>query len=264
MDVFIHVTDDGGATFDFLGTGREKHSDNHAFVIDPGDPNHLLAGTDAGLYESFDDGVNWRHFPNMPISQFYKLALDTAEPFYNIVGGAQDLGTLIGPSRTNNIEGIRNQDWYVPLGADGYDTAVDPTEPDLIYMQTQGGRMQRYDRRSHELIDIQPMPAPGDPPERFNWDAPIIVSPHASSRLYFGSQRLWRSDDRGNGWTAVSGGSHSRSQSLRARDDGPAYGASMHSTTMAPCRFTARSRRSPNRLWSRDSSISAPMTGGFK
>ena len=205
MDVFIHVTDDGGASFDFLGTGREKHSDNHAFVIDPGDPNHLLAGTDAGLYESFDDGVNWRHFPNMPISQFYKLALDTAEPFYNIVGGAQDLGTLIGPSRTNNIEGIRNQDWYVPLGADGYDTAVDPTEPDLIYMQTQGGRMQRYDRRSHELIDIQPMPAPGDPPERFNWDAPIIVSPHASSRLYFGSQRLWRSDDRGNGWTAVSG-----------------------------------------------------------
>ena len=205
MDVFIHVTDDGGATFDFLGTGREKHSDNHAFVIDPGDAKHLLAGTDAGLYESFDDGVSWRHFPNMPISQFYKLALDMAEPFYNIVGGAQDLGTLIGPSRTNNIEGIRNQDWYVPLGADGYDTAVDPTEPDLIYMQTQGGRMKRYDRRSHELIDIQPMPAEGDPPERFNWDAPIIVSPHASSRVYFGSQRLWRSDDRGNGWTAVSG-----------------------------------------------------------
>ena len=204
MDVFVHVTGDGGATFKFLGNGREKHSDNHALVIDPEDPQHLLAGTDASLYESFDDGKTWRQFPNLPVAQFYKLALDTAEPFYNIVGGAQDMGTLLGPSRTDNIEGIRNQDWYVPLGADGYNCAFDPLDPNLVYMQTQGGRLQRYDRRSHEFIDIQPMPAPGDPPERFNWDAPILVSPHSNTRLYFGSQRLWRSDDRGNSWTAVS------------------------------------------------------------
>ena len=205
MDVFLHVTRDGGATFEVLGTGRGKHSDNHALVIDPDNPDHLLAGTDASLYESFDEGATWRQFPNLPVSQFYKLALDTAEPFYNIAGGAQDLGTLVGPSRTTNIEGVRNQDWYVPLGADGYDTAFDPKEPDIAYMQTQGGRLRRYDRRSHEFIDIQPMAAAGDPPERFNWDAPIVVSPHSDTRLYFGSQRLWRSDDRGDSWTPLSG-----------------------------------------------------------
>ena len=116
MDVFLHVTRNGGATFEVLGTGSEKHSDNHALVIDVEDPNHLIVGTDASLFESFDEGTTWRQFPNLPISQFYKLALDTAEPFYNILGGAQDLGTLLGPSRTNNIEGIRNRDWYVPLG----------------------------------------------------------------------------------------------------------------------------------------------------
>jgi photosystem II stability/assembly factor-like uncharacterized protein len=206
MDVFLHVTRDGGATFDVLGTGSEKHSDNHALVIDREDPNHLIVGTDASVYESFDEGTTWRQFPNLPVSQFYKLALDTAEPFYDIVGGAQDLGTLLGPSRTNNVEGIRNRDWYVPLGADGYACAFDPEEPNLVYMQTQGGELQRYDRRSHELIGIKPVPAPGEPPERWNWDSPIIVSPHSHTRLYFGSQRLWRSDDQGNSWRSSSGG----------------------------------------------------------
>ena len=205
MDVFIHVTRDGGSSFEVLGTGREKHSDNHALYIDPEDPDHLLVGTDASLYETFDEGTTWRQFPNLPVSQFYKLALDNAEPFYNILGGAQDLGTLLGPSRTTNTEGIRNQDWYVPLGADGYSCAVDPEEPDLMYMEIQVGNLKRYDRRSHEILDIQPMPAPGDPPERWNWDAPLIISPHDNHRLYFGSQRLWRSDDQGNSWVAVSG-----------------------------------------------------------
>ncbi len=205
MDVFLHVTRDGGKSFQILGTGGEKHSDNHALYIDPEDPEHLLAGTDASLYETFDDGKSWRQIPNLPISQFYKLALDNAEPFYNILGGAQDLGTLLGPSRTTNTEGVRNLDWYVPLGADGYSCAFDPEEPDLMYMEIQVGNLKRYDRRSHEILDIQPIPAPGDPPERWNWDAPLLISPHSKTRLYFGSQRLWRSEDRGDSWTAVSG-----------------------------------------------------------
>jgi len=204
MDVFLHVTYDGGANFKILGTGREKHSDNHALALDPEDPDHLIVGTDASLYESFDEGAHWRQFPNLPISQFYKLALDTAEPFYNILGGAQDLGTLLGPSRTTNVEGVRNRDWFIPLGADGYSCAFDPEDPNLAYMEIQVGRLNRYDRLSHELLDIRPVPALGEPPERWNWDAPLVVSPHSSSRLYFGSQRLWRSDDRGDSWTAVS------------------------------------------------------------
>ena len=204
MDVFLHVTRDGGASFSVLGDGRQKHSDNHALVIDPADPEHLLVGTDASLYESFDDGETWRQFPNLPISQFYKLALDSSEPFYNILGGAQDLGTLFGPSRTTNVEGVRNRDWFVPLGADGYACAFDPENPNIAYMEWQVGRLQRWDRASGESLDIQPVPAPGEPPERWNWDAPLIISPHSSTRLYFASQRLWRSDDRGDSWTAVS------------------------------------------------------------
>jgi photosystem II stability/assembly factor-like uncharacterized protein len=205
MDVFFHVTRDGGASFDFLGTGREKHSDNHALWIDPDDGLHLIAGTDAGLYETFDQGTTWRHFPNLPVSQFYKLALDNSEPFYNVLGGAQDLGTLFGPSRTLNVEGIRNRDWYAPMGADGYGVAIDPDDPHTLYLETQVGNLYRYDRRSEEALQIQPQPAPGDPPERWNWDSPILISPHDPSRLYFGSQRLWRSDDRGDSWRPVSG-----------------------------------------------------------
>ncbi|RMH20359.1 MAG: glycosyl hydrolase, partial [Acidobacteria bacterium] len=209
MDVFLHVTRDGGATFEVLGDGRQKHSDNHALWIDPQDPEHLIAGTDGGLYESFDDGRRWRHVPNLPISQFYKLALSpgspAGSPFYDVVGGAQDLGTLLGPVRTTGAEGVRNEDWLVPLGADGYDCAFDPEIPDLVYLEWQRGHLNRYDRKSGELIDVQPQPAPGEPPERWNWDAPLEVSAHAPGRLYFGSQRLWRSDDRGDSWRPISG-----------------------------------------------------------
>ena len=205
MDVFVHVTRDGGATFAELGTGREKHSDNHAFWIDPANGRHILAGTDAGLYETFDEGTTWRHFPNLPVSQFYKLALDNNEPFYNIIGGAQDLGTLHGPSRTLNLEGVRNRDWYAPLGADGHALAFDPTDPAIAYIQSQQGNPRRVDLVNHELIDIRPLPAPGDPPERWNWDSPIVASPHAEGRIYYASQRVWRSDDRGGSWRAVSG-----------------------------------------------------------
>ena len=204
MDVFLHITENGGADFDYLGTGRAKHSDNHALWIDPEDPDHMLAGTDASLYETFDHGTTWRQFPNLPISQFYKVAVDDSEPFYNILGGAQDLGTLWGPSRTASVEGIRNLDWYVPLGADGYGVAFDPEDANIMYMMWQVGRLQRVDKLSHEAVDIQPLPAPGEPPERWNWDSPLLVSPHDRTRLYFGSQRLWRSDDRGDSWTAVS------------------------------------------------------------
>ena len=205
MDVFLHVTRDGGKTFSVLGDGRQKHSDNHALWIDPEDPGHLLAGTDAGLYESFDEGASWRHFPNLPISQFYKVALSNAEPFYDLLGGAQDLGTVHGPSRTTNMEGVRNRDWYVPLGADGYGVEIDPRDPNVLYLMTQQGNLQRADRRSGEVLHIQPVAAPGEPPERWNWDSPILVSPHDPDRLWFGSQRVWRSDDRGQSWTAVSG-----------------------------------------------------------
>jgi len=205
MDVFINVTRDAGKTFEYGETGRTKHSDNHALWIDPANGQHLIVGTDGGLYESFDEGVTWRHFPNLPVSQFYKVGLDNAEPFYNVVVGAQDLGTLLGPSRTTNVEGVRNQDWYVPLGADGYDVAFDPKDPNIVYMEIQQGELHRHNRTTLEILNIQPQPEPNDPPERWNWDSPIQVSPHDHKTLYFGSQRVWKSTDRGNSWTAISG-----------------------------------------------------------
>lgn len=205
MDVFIQVTRDGGATFETLETGNDKHSDNHALVIDPANGRHLIVGTDSGVYESFDEGKTFRHFPNLPVSQFYKVALNNRAPFYDILGGAQDLGTMHGPSRTLNRDGIRNQDWYVPLGADGYGVAFDPRDPDILYMMWQEGNLIRKDRRSDEGLGIRPQPAPGDPAERWNWDSPLLVSPHNPDRIYYGSQRIWRSDDRGSAWAPISG-----------------------------------------------------------
>ena len=203
MDVFIRVSRDGGKTFKVLGTGREKHSDNHALWIDPDNGRHLIAGTDGGLYETFDEGTTWRHFPNLPISQFYKLSLDNSLPYFNIVGGAQDLGTLIGPSRTMNTEGVRNQDWYVPLGADGYDNAFDPRNPDIVYMEIQEGNLYRHNKETGEVMDIQPQSS-GNETDRWNWDSPILISSHNHQRLYYGSQRVWRSDDQGSSWKPIS------------------------------------------------------------
>ncbi|MBO6575050.1 MAG: hypothetical protein JJ896_06535 [Rhodothermales bacterium] len=204
MDVWLHVTRDGGHTFEELETGWGKHSDNHAMWIDPHDANHMLVGTDGGLYETFDEGQTFRHFPNLPISQFYKVAVNNRAPFYDVLGGAQDLGTLMGPSRTLNREGVRNRDWYVPLGADGQGVAFDPENDEIAYMATQQGNWYRHNKITEEVIDIQPQAAPGEPAERWNWDAPISISPH-SNRVYVASQRLWASDDQGHSWTALSG-----------------------------------------------------------
>ncbi len=204
MDVWMHVSDDGGESFAQIGE-RNKHSDNHALAFDLKDPDYLLAGSDGGLYETFDHGGTWKYLANLPVTQFYKICVDNETPVYNVIGGAQDNGTQLGPSRTLSLHGIRNRDWIVPLGADGYACAADPDDPNTLYAEWQRGSLVRWDKGSGERVSIQPQPGLGDEPERWNWDAPVIVSPHSSSRLYFGSQRLWRSDDRGDSWRPVSG-----------------------------------------------------------
>jgi photosystem II stability/assembly factor-like uncharacterized protein len=203
MDVRIQVSDDGGSTFRRLKE-ESKHSDNHALAFRPDDPDYLLAGTDGGLYESFDLAENWRFVANLPVTQFYKLALDDSQPFYNVYGGTQDNNTQGGPVRTASVNGIRNADWFITLFADGHQPAVEPGNPNIVYSEWQEGNLTRTDRATGGIVYIQPQPEPGDPPERFNWDAPILISPHSPTRIYYGSQRVWRSDDRGDSWTPVS------------------------------------------------------------
>ena len=204
MDATLHITEDGGKTFVPQPHGH-KHGDHHAMAFDPADPDYLMYGTDGGLYESFDLGETFRFAANLPVTQFYKLAVDYDEPFYNIYGGTQDNSTQGGPSRTDNVNGIRNSDWFITVFADGHQPAVDPTNPDIVYSEWQQGNLVRYDRKSGEIVYIQPQPGADEETDRFNWDAPILISPHNPTRLYYASQRVWRSDDRGDSWTAISG-----------------------------------------------------------
>jgi photosystem II stability/assembly factor-like uncharacterized protein len=203
MDVRIQVSDDGGKNFRRL-TEQHKHSDNHALAFRADDPDYLLCGTDGGLYESFDLAANWRFVDNLPVTQFYKIALDDAEPFYNIYGGTQDNSTEGGPSRTDNVQGIQNSDWRVVLDWDGHQPATEPGNPNIVYAERQEGFLSRIDMATGEIVDIQPQAEDGDPFERFNWDAPILVSPHNPTRLYVASQRVWKSENRGDEWTAIS------------------------------------------------------------
>ncbi len=202
-DTYYKVSDDGGKTVRNLGE-LNKHIDNHAIWIDPANTDHLLVGCDGGVYETWDFAGTWHFKPNLPVTQFYKVATDQSGPFYHVHGGTQDNLSLGGPNKSTSINGVLNSDWYVTSTGDGFETQVDPTDPNIIYAQSQYGGLSRFDRRSGEYLPIKPVEAEGDAALRWNWDAPLTVSQHQPTRLYFGANRLYRTDDRGNSWTAIS------------------------------------------------------------
>lgn len=198
------ISDDHGATFRRMNN-TNKHVDDHAIAFRKDDPNYIMIGTDGGLYESFELTESWNFIRNLPVMQYYKVSVDDAKPFYNIYGGTQDNGSNGGPSRTDDRDGIRNRDFFKTLGADGHDSATEPGNPDIIYGEYQQGALHRVDRTTGEAVFIQPQPAEGEGYERFNWDAPIEISPHKPTRLYFASHRVWKTEDRGDSWTPISG-----------------------------------------------------------
>jgi len=203
LDTFLNESVDGGRTFRRVPR-TNRHVDDHALWIDPNDTDHLRVGCDGGLYETWDHGRNWRFAPNLPVTQFYRVSVDNALPFYNVYGGTQDNSTLGGPSRTTDTIGIANEHWLITVGGDGFETQVDPTDPQIVYSQWQHGGLVRHDRRSGEVLDIKPREQPGDAPLRWNWDSPLLISPHNHKRLYFAANILFRSDDQGASWRAVS------------------------------------------------------------
>lgn len=203
VDMMTKVSDDGGKTLEAINH-RYLHVDNHDIAFDKEDPNYLLIAGDGGIYESWDHGANWRFTSNIPISQFYRVGVDNDTPFYNVYGGTQDNNTIGGPSRTINQRGINNSDWYITNGGDGFQTRVDPTNPDIVYSMSQYAGIVRYDRKSGERVDIQPQPKADAAPYRWNWDAPLLISNHDNKTLYLAANKLFKSTDRGNSWQEIS------------------------------------------------------------
>jgi len=239
MGTQLYFSNDAGRTP--RRVGQSIHVDNHAFWVDPDDPDHYLVGEDGGLAITWDRGRTYDAIMQLPVGQFYAIALDMQEPFW-ICGGLQDNGSWCGPSRTNRRAGILNQDWFNVDGGDGFYAGVDPTDPNTVYVESQGGSISRLDLRTwtrkqiraggpllSRLLEDSVLIARGDtttpitPEEqravnaykariaadslnrpRFNWSTPFFLSPHNPRTLYLGGNRLYKSVDQGDHWAPIS------------------------------------------------------------
>ncbi len=205
IDVFLKVSDDAGKTWRNLGE-RYKHVDNHVIWIDPDDTDHYLVGCDGGLYESFDRAATWRFFANLPITQFYRVDVDNAAPVLQRLRRHPGQQHARRPSRTLTEHGATNSDWFVTRGGDGFHARVDPERPEhrLLEAAVRRARPLRPQERR-----ARPDPAAGRRRASRRCagtgTAPLVISPHKHTRLYFAAQRVFRSDDRGDSWTPISG-----------------------------------------------------------
>ncbi|MGE5234984.1 MAG: VPS10 domain-containing protein [Acidobacteriota bacterium] len=209
----LHVSHDGGATWSRMGADK-VHVDHHAMWIDPVNPKHALLGNDGGLYATWDAGDTWGFINNTAIGEFYNLAVDMKTP-YTVCGGLQDNGTWCGPSATDfgtNVQeddsaeafGITNLDWRFLTGGDGFHVAIDPTNPAVVYSESQEGHLSRLDLATGVRKSLRPEAREGQPAYRFNWNTPFVISHHDPSVLYLGGNVLFRLTDRGDDWQAIS------------------------------------------------------------
>jgi photosystem II stability/assembly factor-like uncharacterized protein len=204
METITQVTLDGGKTWNSVGN-NQRHVDDHAMWIDPENTSHFYIGGDGGIYETFDEGKNYIFKSNLPVTQFYRVNVDNASPFYNVYGGTQDNNSMGGPSQNTDRDGVVNDDWFVTQGGDGFWLAIDPVDENIIYTESQYGGASRYDKRSQESVSIRPIPPKGEKTYRWYWDTPLIISPHQRERIYIAANKVFRSDDRGNSWEVISG-----------------------------------------------------------
>jgi photosystem II stability/assembly factor-like uncharacterized protein len=193
------ISEDGGKTFNRIG--GSVHSDFHAVWIDPENPERMIVGDDGGVSISEDRGTTFRFVSNLPLSQFYHVSYDMEQP-YNVYGGLQDNNSWYAPS--NAPSGIHNRDWRALFGGDGFWAFNDPTDPDYVYAEYQGGHLARVNKKTMETRLIAPAPGAGERKFRFNWNTPLHISSNQKGTIYLGAQYLFRSRDHGNSWERIS------------------------------------------------------------
>ena len=196
----MFYSEDGGRTFNSDLVTR-IHGDYHALWIDPANSNHMLAGSDGGIHISYDRGRSWDYVNTIPLGQFYEISLDNRKPYW-VYGGLQDNGSWSGPAGTLTQAGITNDDWIRTGGGDGFYSQVDPADPDTVYVESQNGNVSRLEMKTGERRNIRPEPRSTEKAYRFDWNSPIVISAFNHQTIYFGGNRVFRSTDRGDSWTA--------------------------------------------------------------
>jgi photosystem II stability/assembly factor-like uncharacterized protein len=254
------VSSDGGQSFSGIGGGA--HGDFHDVWVDPTSTDRLITGDDGGVWYSYDAGNKWWKGDNLPVSQFYHVSLDNDRP-YHVYGGLQDNSSWVGDSEYPG--GITNSRWENMYGGDGFWMFVDPTDQNYLYAESQGGEIGRINRKTHEIRPLKPLPRYKEGKERFNWNAPIHVSPTNNGTLYIGSQYLYRTKDFGQIWDRVSPDltTNDPSKQLQEQSGGVTVdnsAAEMHTTIYA----IAESPRSPNLIWvgTDDGNLQVTRDGG--
>ena len=227
----FHVSTDGGQKFKAIGGGI--HSDHHALWIDPSNPLHLITGNDGGVDISHDGGKTWLPVQSMDLAQVYQVGIDMRQPYY-VYCGFQDNGSWGGPSATLDAAGIANDDWVSIGSGDGFYTQADPGDSNIVYSNSQMNGLYRYDWRVLKNKAIRPTASLANPPFRFNWNSPILISPHDSKTVYSGGQFLFKSPDRGVTWEIISPDLTTNDPEKQKDSGGPVTldnsGAEMHCT----------------------------------
>ena len=259
-DGSLIVSADGGKSFSNISGGA--HGDFHDIWIDPENTDHLIVGDDGGVWYSYDGANNWWKAANLPISQFYHVSVDMDRP-YHVYGGLQDNSSWVGESQYPG--GITNAQWENMYGGDGFWMFVDPSDPDYLYAEAQGGEIGRVNRKTHEIRNIKPLPHYKEGKLRFNWNTPIHVSPTEKGTIYIGAQFLFRSRDHGQTWDRISPDLSTNDPSKQEQEKSGGVtvdnsAAEMHTTIYAIC----ESPRNPKVVWAGtdDGNLQVTRDGG--